>query len=122
MHQLLWGSVSLSPLVLLLQVYFQRSVKRVSERVNKHNEAGYRAFTTIRYNIPKVDTQEEVLTLFAVLAGEQPLSTAAELLESKEVEDYVPEHNQEDWMVLKHWKEWWMRPKHLGMFVFKVDT
>ena len=34
-----------------------------------------------------------MLTLFAVLAGEQPLSTAAELLESKEVEDYVTHEN-----------------------------
>lgn len=55
-----------------MQVHFQQSVKRVCEWVNKH-EAGYRAFTTIGYNIPKVDTPEKVQALFAVLAGEEPL-------------------------------------------------
>ena len=99
---------------LSLQVHFQRSVKRVSEKVNRRNEAGHRVFTTIGYNIPKVDTQEEVLTLFAVLAGEEPLLTAATLLKSDEIKSYTSDHNIDDWKVLKFWKQWWTKPKHLG--------
>ena len=77
------------------------SVKRVSERVNRRNEAGHRVFTTIGYNIPKVNTQEEVLTLFAVLAGEEPLLTTATLLKSDEIKSYTSDHNIDDWKALK---------------------
>ena len=90
------------------------STRRVSERVNRRNEAGHRVFTTIGYNIPKVNTQEEVLTLFAVLAGEEPLLTAATLLKSDVIKSYTSDHNIDDWKALKFWKQWWTKPKHLG--------
>ena len=55
-----------------------------------------------------------MLTLFAVLAEEEPLFTAATLLKSDEIKSYTSDHNIEDWKVLKLWKQWWTKPKHLG--------
>ena len=51
-----------------------RSVKRVAEKVNKRNELGLKAFTTIGYQILNASSKEEVIELFEVLKGRRPLS------------------------------------------------
>ena len=100
---------------LLNKVHFQRSVKRVSERVNRHNEEGHRIFTTIGYGIPKATSKEDVLSLFAVLAGDEPLETAGNILNDPQMKEYSKHHNQTDWAKLNQWKQWWTKPRHLGM-------
>ncbi len=86
----------------LLQVHFMRSVKRVSERVNRRNEQGHQVFTTIGYAIPKAKSQEDVLTLFRVLCWEADLQSAAAILGSDVVSEYTHRHCPEDWKVLWH--------------------
>ena len=43
------------------RVHFLRSVKRVSEQVNKNNAQSYRAFMTIVYEIPNQNNEKDVL-------------------------------------------------------------
>lgn len=94
-----------------------RSVKRVSERVNRRNEQGHQVFTTIGYAIPKAKTREDVLTLFKVLCGEADLHSAAKILGSDIVSDYAKKHSPDDWKVLSHWSDWWTRARHLGKMI-----
>ena len=98
------------------RVHFTRSVKRVSERVNKGNPDAHRAFTTIAYQIPHASTEENVLVLFEVLAGEKKLSGALALChhDSSTIERYAQKHQPAIWKPLRHWVEWWKRPRHLG--------
>ena len=55
------------------RVYFIRSVKRVSERVNKGDSLANKAFTTIACNITKMTPTKDVRLLFDVLAGKREL-------------------------------------------------
>ncbi len=82
------------------RVHFSRSVKRVSERVNKGNPSAYRAFTTIAYQLPDADTQD-VLTLFEVLAGEREIDDALPICQhSTALEKYGKQHKLETWKPL----------------------
>lgn len=96
------------------RVHFTRSVKRVSDRVNKNNNLAHKAFTTIAYQIPHVSAEDEVLTLFDVLSGKTDISHAIPLCqETNALQQYAPSHNPSKWKELEHWAEWWKRPKHL---------
>ena len=99
-----------------LQVHFQRSVKRVSDKVNKGSSTkAYKAFTTIAYAIPTAKTKTEVESIFQVLCGAKPLSAAiSNLPESSILKEYEPEHDMESWKPCSHWCDWWMRPNHLS--------
>ena len=60
--------------VLHTKVHYQRSVKRVCERVNKgYSTLAHKAFNIIAYAIPTETTQSHVESLFQVLCGEKPL-------------------------------------------------
>ena len=59
------------------KIHFIRSVKRVSERINKGSPLAQKVFTAIAYHIPKAATPEDVTTLFNVLAGEDVSEAAA---------------------------------------------
>ncbi len=97
------------------KVHYQRSVKRVSERVNKSGTAAYLAFNTIGYAIVNAKRKEDVESLFHVLCGEEPLSTACGILGDRvELTRYSPDHNPEKWKSCSHWCSWWMRPNHLS--------
>ena len=74
------------------KVHFIRSVKRVSERISKGSPLAQKAFTTIAYHIPKVETPEDVVTLFNVLAGEDVSQAAALMPKSSVVQQYSKEH------------------------------
>lgn len=52
-------------------------------------------FLAIGYGILSAKSQKDVHSLFAVLAGEEPNKTAAEILNNKELVKYAPEHDQE---------------------------
>ena len=52
------------------RVHFIRSVKRVSERVNKNNPKSHKAFMAVANLIPNSATREESLLLFDILSGE----------------------------------------------------
>ena len=98
-----------------IQVHYQRSVKRVSERTNKVGSLGCRAFQHIGYEIPRAKSKEDVENLFAVLAGDKPLATACSILGSPKVlSDYAPEHDVSKWKACSHWRDWWMRENHLS--------
>ena len=80
------------------RVHFTRSVKRVSERVNKGNPDAHRLFTIIAYQIPDAAMEENVLVLFEVLAGEKKLSNALALCHhSSTIERYAQEHQPAIW-------------------------
>jgi hypothetical protein len=53
-----------------------RSVKCVSEHVNKNNSLAYKAFTTIAYAIPQQNSQDDVYTLFNILQGNKSIESA----------------------------------------------
>ena len=96
------------------KVHFIRSVKRVSERINKGSPLARKAFTAIAYHIPKATTPEDVTTLFNVLAGEEDVSEAAALMpECSIVQQCSKEHKPRLWKEAMHWAEWWKRPRHL---------
>lgn len=97
-------------------MHYQRSVKRISEQVNK-NIAGkpHKAFTSIAYAIPNVHKKEHVETLFHVLSGLAPLSSAIKILPEMEVlKTYESEHDPSNWKACSHWVSWWMRKNHLS--------
>jgi hypothetical protein len=101
-----------------LQVHFQRSVKRVSERANKGGSSkAHKAFTSIAYEIPKAKTKAAVEGLFRVLCGTDPLACAVKILpEVKVLVEYQSEHSPQDWVACSHWCDWWMRKNHLSEY------
>lgn len=100
------------------QVHFTRSVKRVSERVNKGNHLAHKAFTTIAYHIPKAKSPEHVMKLFSILAGEADISEAAAICgQQKSLDLYTKSHSPSSWQGCKHWVKWWRRPKQLSKFI-----
>ena len=74
-------------------------------------------FLATGYGIPSTKSKEDVMSLFAVLAGEESIETAAKILNNKELVKYAAEHGQESWTPLKHRKQWWTRSRHLGKSV-----
>lgn len=85
------------------RVHFTRSVKRVSERVNKNNLLAHKAFTTIAYQIPNALTEADALCLFDVLAGESDISNALALCHhGSTLMQYAEVHHPETWKPLKH--------------------
>ena len=97
------------------QVHFQRSVKNVSEKVNRSHSLAHQAFTTIGYAILHAKSEEDVLSLFHVLEGEEPLSTAICIVpQSTTLKEYQQFHQQEKWRACSNWAKWWMRPAHLS--------
>lgn len=104
-----------------MQVHFQRSVKRVSERVNKNGSSkAHGAFTAIAYAIPNVKTAAHVQGLFRVLRGSDQLSCAFKILPKiKVLSEYQPEHNPDNWTACSHWCDWWMRKNHLRKLFYR---
>lgn len=103
-------------MILLSQVHYQRSVKRVAERLNKGSGLGFKAFTTIGYAIPKAVSKEDVITLFDVLCGKKALSAAIDILpEAILLLEYKNDHNPENWKPGSSWRDWWCRSNHLSM-------
>ena len=77
----------------MLQVHYQRSVKRVSEKVNRSHSLAHQAFTTIDYAILYAKSKEDVLSLFRVLGGEEPLATSRSIpLQSSVLNEYESTH------------------------------
>ena len=98
------------------RVHFIRSVKRVSERVNKGDSLANKAFTTIACNITKMTSTKDVRLLFDVLAGKRELREGLALLTPSSVlEGYMKSgcHNLDFWKACSHWAEWWQRDRHL---------
>ena len=96
------------------QVHFTRSVKRVSECVNKGNHLAHKAFTTIAYHIPKAKSPEHVMKLFSILAGEADISEAAAICgQQRSLDLYTKSHSPSSWQGCKYWVKWWRRPKQL---------
>lgn len=98
------------------KVHYQRSVKRISERLNKNAKNGaHQAFTSIGYAIPNVTKKEHVEILFKVLCGSSPLSSAIKILPKLTVlSESESEHNPDNWNACSHWVAWWMRKNHLS--------
>lgn len=105
-------------------MHFQRSVKRVSDRVNKGSSTrAYKAFTTIAYSIPTSKSKADVETLFKVLCGEKPLSEAIRIMPGSSVlKEFQAEYNMENWKSCSHWCEWWMRPNHLSKNAIQLQN
>ena len=98
------------------RVHFTRSVKRVSERINKRDSLVNKAFTTIAYNVTNMTSKEDVQVLFDVLAGKRELREAVALCaKSTVLETYAKDggHNPDSWKACSHWAEWWQRDRHL---------
>lgn len=98
------------------RVHFTRSVKRVSERINKRDSLANKAFTTIAYNITNMTSNGDVQVLFDVLAGKRELREAVALCaKSTVLESYAKDggHNPDSWKACSHWAEWWQRDRHL---------
>ena len=75
-----------------------RSVHRVAQRVNRSNQLGAKAFTTIGYKILEAKEQNEIATLFEVLKGGKSIADAMKLLpQSKMLQQYSSQHRQHDW-------------------------
>ena len=101
------------------QVHFTRSVKRVSERINKGNPLAHRAFTTIAYTIPKATSRKDVLLLFNILAGDTSIDKAFSLCKgSSTLKTYAKSHQASVWKTCHHWASWWVQPKHLRKYQF----
>ena len=101
------------------QVHFTRSVKRVSERINKGNPLAHRAFTTIAYTIPKATSRKDVLLLFNILAGDTSIDKAFSLCKgSSTLKTYAKSHQANVWKTCHHWASWWTQPKHLRKYQF----
>ena len=67
------------------------------------------------YAILRAKSEEDVLSLFRVLGGEEPLTTAISILpKSLVLKEYQSIHKKENWSACSHWSKWWMRPTHLG--------
>ena len=77
------------------KVHFIRSVKCVSERINKGSSLVRKAFTAIAYHIPKATTPEDVTTLFNVLVGEDVSEAAAIMPECSVVQYSVPRNTRQ---------------------------
>ena len=88
----------------MLQVHYQRSVKRVSDKVNKDSSTqAHKAFTTIAYAIPTAKTKLHVEILFEVLCGAKPVSSALEILpKSSVLREFSSEHRVGKWKACKH--------------------
>lgn len=99
-----------------------RSVRRVAQRVNRNNHLGAKAFTTIGYKILEAKEQNEIATLFEVLAGEKPITDAMKLLpHSKVLQQYSSQHSQHDWEGCNHWVDWWTRERHLSKSAYPLS-
>lgn len=94
-----------------------RSVKRMAKRVCS-STAFQQAFERIGYAIQHVKTKEDLVTLFAVLEGSQPLQSAVTLLPKEKALRNLPEAaSNSSWIIAKSWCEWWQRPRHLGEYL-----
>ena len=102
------------------RVHFTRSVKRVSERINKGNPLAHKAFTNIAYTIPKAVSRKDVLLLFSVLAGDKSIENVLTLFKgSSTLKTYAKNHQPSLWKSCHHWASWWTQPKHLCKYNFK---
>ena len=106
------------------QVHFTRSVKWVSERVNKGNPLAHKAFATIAYHTLKAKFSEHVMKLFSILAGEADISEAAVICDhqQKSLDLYTKSHSLSSWQGCKHWVKWWRCPKQLSKFVHVCES
>lgn len=74
----------------MLQVHYQHSYKRVSENMNPSHSLAHQAFTTIGYVILRTKLKEDILSLFRVLGGEEPLTTARSIvLQNSVLKEYM---------------------------------
>ena len=64
--------------------------------------------------IPAAKTKVHVETLFKVLYGDKPVSSAPEILpKSQMLKEYQPEHKLNKWKLCTHWRDWWMKPNYI---------
>ena len=100
----------------ICQVHYQRSVKRVSSKVNTGAPSlADKAFTMIAYDIPDATSRATVNLLFDVLAGIKPISALTKIWpKSTLLKDYEAIHNNESWKQCTDWCQWWRRPNHLS--------
>ena len=78
-----------------------RSVKKVSEKVNKGHHC---AFTTIGYAILHAKSRNEVASLFSVLCGEKNIDSAiAYIPDSVVLKEYESQHSPDKWEDCANW-------------------
>ncbi len=72
--------------------------------MNPQNKTGREAFVAIGQKILKADTAEDIICLFEVLKGDQPISD----VKSFGSHSLANESNS-GWSAATSWVEWWMR-------------
>lgn len=99
------------------QVHYTRSVKGVSECINKGNPLAIKAFNTIAYHIPQASFPQQVAFLLKVLAEEADIAKALNICKaSSSLLKYAGTHVPNIWKSCKHWIGWWTKPKRLSKF------
>ena len=94
-----------------------RSVKRVADRIPAESR---QIFINVGYAILKAEKKDEIETLFNVMGGQGQLSEVSKFLpQTKQIKEYMKNHEPDHWSTCEHWSKWWMRPRHLSKYMYK---
>ena len=94
------------------EVHFMRAVKKIADKVSK-DDCSKNVFKKIAYNIPRLESQSDVLLSFDILSGVADVGEASCFISLNEEEKAV---NTSGWVGATEWEEWWSRPRHVKMF------
>jgi len=93
-------------------VHWSRSYHRISHRVCKR-KTEIALFQHLTSKIEGLPTKEEVLKVFKVVAGEEEISSAIQLITDPKLQAIADELNNTSWKKAKAWKEWWTRERQI---------
>ena len=85
------------------EVHFMRAVKKIADKVSK-DDCSKNVFKKIAYNIPRLESQSDVLLSFDILSGVADVGEASCFISLNEEEKAV---NTSGWVGATEWAEWW---------------
>ena len=101
-----------------IQVHFMRSVKCVSQKLNK-SSPGHQAYTTIGCAIPKYSDREEVQIFFDILSRAKEIEEAIKVIPDQScLKKYAPSHDPTLWKPAEKWCQCWTCEYHLRKYTF----
>ena len=98
-------------------VHWKRSVNRVAKIVCQSKDEEL-IFKSLAGNAEDAKEKEEVIEIFEIFSGRKSLLSAIRYVPEKlkQICNDPNEVSNAGWKRLKHWANWWTRPRHLHMF------
>ena len=100
-------------------VHWMRSVNKVSKLVCDTKEEEL-VFKALARNVEEAIRKEDVMEIFDILSGKKDLKNATPHV-PKNLKHLceTSEASNNGWKKLKHWANWWARPRHFNTNVYK---